>query len=100
MTDLLRRHVEGERPHVDLLVGVDAGHDEEDARPAGSAAEEAAEAEDDDALVLLHDLDGEAEGDGQRDEDEDDGAEGDEVRADAGALVTRCKEGVRDSFTD
>ena len=26
---LLRRDVEGDRPQVDLLVGVDAGHDEE-----------------------------------------------------------------------
>ena len=73
------------------MVRVDAGHDEEDARAAGAAAEQPAEPEDDDALVLLHDFDGEAERDGQRDEDQDDGAEGDEVRADAGTLVARCK---------
>ena len=84
---LLWRHVEGERPHVDLLVGVDAGHDEEDAGAAGAAAEEAAQAEDDDALVLLHHLDGEAERGGKRHEDEHDRAEGDEVRAHPGALV-------------
>ena len=29
---LLRRHVEGDRPEVHLLVGVDAGQDEEQAR--------------------------------------------------------------------
>jgi hypothetical protein len=31
-THLLGRHVEGDGPEVDLLVGVDAGHDEEQAR--------------------------------------------------------------------
>ena len=40
-------------PHVDLLVLVDAGDDEEDAGPPGSPREEAPQAEDDSTLVLL-----------------------------------------------
>ncbi len=53
---LLGRDIEGERPHVHLLVGVDAGDDEEDAGAAGAAAQKATQAEDDHALVLLNDL--------------------------------------------
>ncbi len=54
---LLWRDVKGESPHVHLLVGVDAGHDEENAGSTGSAAQKSAKSEDDDSLVLLNDLD-------------------------------------------
>ena len=53
---LLRRHVEGERPHVDLLVRVHAGDDKEDPRPARATAQQATKAEDHHALVLLDNL--------------------------------------------
>ena len=55
-THLLRWHVKGERPHVHLLVWVDAGDDEEDAGAAGAAREETAKAEDHRSLVFLHNL--------------------------------------------
>jgi hypothetical protein len=56
ITHLLRRHVERERPHVDLLVRVNAGNDEEDPGAAGAAGQKSTETKDDDALVLLNNL--------------------------------------------
>ena len=53
MTDLLRRDVVGLCPHVDLLVVVNAGDDEEHARAPGSALQESSQPEDDGPLVLL-----------------------------------------------
>ena len=53
MVHLLRRDVIGLCPHVDLLIDVHTGYDEEDAWSAGAAGEQAAQAEDDGALVLL-----------------------------------------------
>ena len=53
---LLRGHVERQRPHVHLLIGVDARDDEEDPGTAGTARQETAETEDDYALVLLDHL--------------------------------------------
>ena len=55
-SNLLRGNVEGERPHVDLLVGVDAGDDEEDPGAPGPAAEQSTESEDDDTFVFLNHL--------------------------------------------
>ena len=40
-------------PHVDLLVGVHTGEDEEDPRAPGSAHQQSSESEDDGSLVLL-----------------------------------------------
>ena len=40
-------------PHVDLLVGVHTGQDEEDPRAPGSSYQQSAESEDDSSLVLL-----------------------------------------------
>ena len=37
MPHLLRRNIEADGPEVDLLVGVDTGQDEEDARALGPA---------------------------------------------------------------
>jgi hypothetical protein len=56
MPHLLGRHVEGDRPEVDLPVGVDARDDEEDAGTLGAAFAQPAEAEDDGTLVLLDNL--------------------------------------------
>ena len=56
LTHLLRRHVERHRPDVDLLVGVDARHDEEEAGPLGAAGAKAAQPEHDGSLVLLDHL--------------------------------------------
>ena len=52
-TDLLRRDIKADCPEVDLLVSVNAGHDEEQAGPLGSPGSEAAQPEDDRPLVLL-----------------------------------------------
>ncbi len=57
-TDLLWRDVERDGPEVDLLVGVHARHDEEEAGPLGATGAEATQAEDHRPLVLLHNLRG------------------------------------------
>ena len=51
------RHIEADGPEVDLLVGVDAGHDEEEARALGAPRPQPPQPEDDGSLVLLHNLD-------------------------------------------
>ena len=56
LTHLLRRHVEGDSPEVDLLVGVNAGHDEEEAGALGPARPQPAESEHHGSLVLLDHL--------------------------------------------
>ena len=63
-------------PHVDLLVGVDTGNDEEDSRPPGSSCQQSAQSEDDGSLVLLDHLDGEEEGEGEGAEDDEDAGDG------------------------
>ena len=50
---LLRGHGEVLDPHVDDLVDVDAGDDEEDPRPPRPPGQDPAKAEDDRLLVLL-----------------------------------------------
>ena len=57
-THLLRRHVEGDRPEVHLLVRVAARHDEEEAGALGAARPQPPEPEHHGPLVLLHDLTG------------------------------------------
>ena len=51
--NLLRRHVEGLGPHVNLLEDVDAGEDEEDPGAARAASQQQPQPEDDGSLVLL-----------------------------------------------
>ena len=51
---LLGRDLVCRGPHVDLLVGVDTGNDEEHAGPPGSPRQQPAQPEDDRALVFLH----------------------------------------------
>ena len=98
MVHLLRRDVIGLCPHVDLLIDVHTGYDEEDAWPAGAAGEEAAQAEDDGALVLLqerpghrgahlHHLHRQAQGEGQGHEDEQHRDDHNGVSADSLALL-------------
>ena len=53
ISHLLRGHGEVLDPHVDDLVDVDAGDDEEDPRPPRSPGQDPAQAEDDCLLVLL-----------------------------------------------
>ena len=51
--NLLGRDLEGLRPHVDLLVDVHAGNDEEHAGPPGAASQQPAQPEDHGSLILL-----------------------------------------------
>ena len=50
---LLGRDVIGGSPHVNLLVDIEAGDDEEDAGSSGSTREKTTQPEDDRSLVLL-----------------------------------------------
>ena len=51
--DLLRGDLVGGRPHVDLLVDVDAWDDEEDTRTSGASCKKSSESKDDCSLILL-----------------------------------------------
>ena len=53
---LLGRDLVCRCPHVDLLVGVHAGDDEEDPRAPGSSGEEAAQPEDYRPFIFLDNL--------------------------------------------
>ena len=53
---LLRRHVEGDRPQVDLFVGVHTGHDEEETGAFGAAGSQTTKSEHYCPLVLLNHL--------------------------------------------
>ena len=90
-THLLGRDLVGGGPHVDLDVDVHAGDHEEDAGPRGATRQEAAEAEDDGSLVLLHHLDREQEAEGECHEDEEHGGHGQQVGAQPRALLARCR---------
>ena len=58
-------------PHVNLLVNIHTGNDEEDSRPPGSPCQQSAQSEDDCPLVLLDHLDHEEEGEREEDEYEE-----------------------------
>ena len=51
--NLLRGDLVGGGPHVDLLVDVDAGDDEEDTRTSSSSSKESPESKDYSTLILL-----------------------------------------------
>jgi hypothetical protein len=53
MRHLLRRHVVTRSPHVNFLVDVQTGYDEEDPRAPSSPGEQPPQSEDDGPLVLL-----------------------------------------------
>ena len=71
------RNIKADCPEVDLLVSVNAGHDEEQSRALGTASPQSPEPEDDRPLVLLHHLDTHAErhGDGHQEEEEGEGGD-------------------------
>ncbi len=82
----MRRHIERHCPQVHLLVGVDTGHDEEESGSLGAAGSESTQSEDDGPLVLLDDLDGDAEREGHRDDHEEKGEDRQKDSAHTGAL--------------
>ena len=57
--------------HVDLLVDINTGDDEEDPGPPGSSCQQPTQSEDDGSLVLLDHLHHEHQGEGEGDEDEE-----------------------------
>ena len=88
---LLGRDLVCRGPHVDLLVGVDTGNDEEHARPPGSPGQQPAQPEDDCPLVLLDHLDGVEEREGERGHDQNERDDGQQEAAQPGALLARWK---------
>ena len=80
-TDLLGRDIECDDSHVHFSVVINTRQDEEDSWTSSSTLQ-TTEAEDDGSLVLLDDLDGEEETEGEGDEDGEEGEEGDEASAD------------------
>ena len=110
--NLLGRNLEGGGPHVDLLVHIHAGEDEEHPRTPGAARQQPAQPEDNCPFILLNNLlcksnikiriykttkktsilDGEEKRQGERDYDEDGGGEDDEDRATVCTLVTICQD--------
>ena len=62
---LLWRDIEADCPEVDLLVSVNAGHDEEQAGSLRSPGSQPSQPEDDRSLVLLDHLDTHEEREGQ-----------------------------------
>ena len=83
----LRWDLESFCSHVNLLVDINAGDDEEDPGPSGSARQEAAQPEDDGSLVLLDHLDGGGQGAGQGEQDQQDGEQSYQEGADVGSLI-------------
>ena len=75
-------------PHVNLLVHVHAGDDKEDSRTSSSSCQQPAQPEDDGPLVLLHHLDHQAQGEGERRHDQEEGAEDQYVGTEALGLLT------------
>ena len=75
-------------PHVNLLVDINTGNDEEDPRTPGSSCQEPAQPEDDGPLVLLDHLHHEEEGEGEGDQDEEEGAESHDESTDPRPLLT------------
>ncbi len=78
----LRRHVERDRPQVDLDHPVDDRDQQEETRPL-RFGQQAAEPEDDAALVLARDLD---RGEEEEDDDQGDGGDGDQGWVHCGPL--------------
>ena len=77
----LWRNVKGLSSHVNLLVDINTGNDEEDSRTPGSSCQEPAQPEDDGPLVLLDHLNRVEEGEGEGGDDEKEGDDGHEVTA-------------------
>ena len=73
ITHVLRGNNEVLCPHVNLLVSVGTGNDEENAGTSESPGQTAAQSVDHRPLVLLHPLDGEDEGEWEGDDHEEPG---------------------------
>ena len=76
------------RPHVNLLVYVEAGDYKEDTGTLGTAPDESAKPKDDCSLVLLHHLHHPEEGYWEGDDDEEEREEGKNMGEEAGPLLT------------
>ena len=61
------------------MIRVHTRHNEEYTGPTGSTGKEATQPENNDSLILLNHLDGEAQGERDGDEHEQDGQEGDQM---------------------
>ena len=85
--DLLRGDLVRLGSHIDLLVNIYAGDDEEDSRPPGSSSHQPAQSEDDGSLVLLDHLDSEEEGEGEGAEDDEDAGDGEKEGAETRTLL-------------
>ena len=81
------RNVKRLSSHINLLVNIHTGNDEEDSRPPGSSCQQSAQSEDDGSLVLLDHLHHEQEGEREGDEDDEDRDEGDHVSTETRALA-------------
>ena len=98
------RDVKGLRPHVNNLVDIDTGDDEEDAGSSCSARQKETQPaqggggsyqesgpEHDGSLVLLDHLDHKEEGEGEGDDNEEDGEDDQELGTDSLAVLTGCQ---------
>ena len=86
LTHVLRRNNEVLCPHVDLLVSVSAGHDEEDAGTPEGPRETPAQPVDHGPLVLLDPLHGEDQGEGEGDDHEEPGEDNHQLVAHIGRV--------------
>ena len=85
---LLRRNFIGASTHINLLVNIHTGDDEEDSRPPGSSRQQPAQSEDDGSLVLLDHLHHEQEGEREGDHDEQERSDSHDESTDTRPLLT------------
>ena len=83
----LWRNVKGLSSHVNLLIDVHTGYDEEDPRPPGSPCQQPPQPEDDGPLVLLDHLHHEQEGEGEGDHYEQQRSNGHDEGTDTRTLL-------------
>ena len=86
-TNLLWRYIKCLCSHVNLLIDIHTGDDEEDPRPPGSSWQQPSQSEDDGSLVLLDHLDGEEEREGEGAEDDEDAGDGEKEGAETRTLL-------------
>ena len=85
---LLWRDIKADCPEVDLLVSVNAGHDEEQAGSLRSPGPQPSQPEDDRPLVLLDHLDTHTERHRDGDQEEEEGEGCDDVSTQAGLVLS------------
>ena len=76
--------------HIDLLVDIHTGDDEEDSRPPGSSCQQPAKSEDDGSLVLLDHLHHEYEAEGEGGDYQHQREYGESQGTDPRSLLTGC----------